>query len=172
VRSFDEFVYKNCEKCVRGSKYRDDDADATLTRMVQASERLGFPGIGDMHSPLEPSFGCNKIQYTIGADGTRQSSFRAYLPPKLIQSRPTHLHVCIKAIGAKLSLSLQGDGRVRADGVLIRTVDGKESRTISAKREVVLAAGTLATPHLLLLRYVPLFIAFIRLHNIFQRYRS
>jgi choline dehydrogenase-like flavoprotein len=119
---------------------------------MQAAACLGFPGIGDMHSPLEPSFGCNKMQFTVGADGTRQSSFRAYLPPKLIQSRRTHLHVCTNAIGIKLSLSLQGDGHVRADGVLIQAVGGKERRAVSAKREVVLAAGALATPHLLLLR--------------------
>lgn len=121
--------------------------------MYQAAKTLGFLPIEDGHSPLEPSFGCNKMQFTVGADGTRQSSFRAYLPPDLIQERSSRLHVCTRVVGARLLFSSVSGGVMRADAIVVRSLDGKASRTISAKREIVLACGTLASPQLLLLRY-------------------
>lgn len=123
-----------------------------LARMAQAAERLGFPSIGDMHSPMEPAFGYNKMQFTVGSDGTRQSSFRAYLPPAVLQARADKLHICTNAIGAKLCLSPLNSARVRAEALLIQTIDGKKSRTVTATKEIVLAAGALMIPQLLLLR--------------------
>jgi choline dehydrogenase-like flavoprotein len=122
--------------------------------MSEAAERLGFPGITDMHSPLEPPFGWNKMQFTIGADGTRQSSFRAYLPTDLIRARASRLHICTRAVGTKILFSSEGKGGTKADAIVIQTVDGKIKRTVSVRREIVLASGALFTPQLLLLRFV------------------
>ncbi|TCD64362.1 hypothetical protein EIP91_004231, partial [Steccherinum ochraceum] len=113
VRSFEDFAYRPSEE------------------MYRASERLGFGGIDDFHSPLEPSFGCNKIQFTVGADGTRSSAFRAYLPHELLFATE--------------------DDNVRATGVVVQRVDGSMRRTISARREVMLTCGALITPQLLML---------------------
>ncbi|KZV69127.1 GMC oxidoreductase [Peniophora sp. CONT] len=120
-------------------------------RMAQAAEKLGFLPILDMHSPLEPSFGCNKMQYAMGADGTRQSSYRAFIPPSLIQARKDTLHVCTGTIGAKLYFEKDEDGELVATSALLSAADGSNARTISAKREIVLTAGALRTPQILLL---------------------
>ncbi|KAI0036018.1 hypothetical protein K488DRAFT_82458 [Vararia minispora EC-137] len=133
VRSFESYTYKSAEK------------------MQDAAKRLGFLGISDMHSPLGPSFGYNKMQFTLDADGRRQSSFRAYLPKHLISERPVLLHVCTRAVGVKLYFSMDSSVRARADAVLVQTLHGTRSRTIKAKREIVLACGALATPQLLML---------------------
>ncbi|VDC06928.1 unnamed protein product [Peniophora sp. CBMAI 1063] len=133
VRSWDEYHYGSAE------------------RMAQAAEKLGFLPILDMHSPLEPSFGCNKMQYALGADGTRQSSYRAFIPPSLIQERRDTLHVCTGTMGAKLYFEEDGDGELRATSALLSAVDGSSMRTVYAKREVVLTAGALRTPQILLL---------------------
>ncbi|KAI0316861.1 GMC oxidoreductase-domain-containing protein [Amylostereum chailletii] len=133
VRSFEGFYYPSAE------------------RTAQAADRLGFPPISDMHSPLEPSFGYNKIQFTVGADGTRQSAFRAYLPLDLLRERASRLHVCTHAVGEKLLFSSQCNGSLRADAVHVLSVDGRSKRAIHARCEIVLACGALRTPQLLML---------------------
>ena len=122
--------------------------------MAQAAEKLGFLPILGMHSPLEPSFGCNKMQYALGADGTRQSPSPAFLPPELIQARRDTLHVCTDTIGAKVYFEKDENGELRASEVLLSKSDGSNMRTVRAKREIVLTAGALRTPQILLLRCV------------------
>lgn len=96
----------------------------------------------------------NKLQYTLDARGRRHSSFRAFLPADLVARRP-NLHVCCGIIAAKIECS-EGDGErgvVSAEAVQLQRVDGEgATRTITARREIVLGCGALRTPQLLLLR--------------------
>ncbi|KAJ7793710.1 GMC oxidoreductase-domain-containing protein [Mycena olivaceomarginata] len=71
---------------------------------AKAAADLGFSPILDMHSPLQPSIGWNKMQYALGTDGSRQSSFRiSTYAPGLFAS--------------KLAFSWQADGQLRVDSV-------------------------------------------------------
>ncbi|KAF8217223.1 GMC oxidoreductase-domain-containing protein [Mycena galopus ATCC 62051] len=119
--------------------------------VAKAADRLGFQQILDMHSPLEPSIGWNKLQYTIAADGSRHSSFRAYLPQSFVTSVKHLLHISTQAVAAKLTFSSLRDGRLRADSVEVLSVDGRHRRIVKARREIILACGALGTPKVLLL---------------------
>ena len=137
-----DFAYVNCR-----AHYHDP-----LSRMLQAAERIGFPEIRDMHSPLEPSIGCGKQQFTVDALGKRQSAFRAYLPVEFIKSRSHSLHICTGALAQKITFVQRNAGELRADAVEVRSLDGRSSRVVSAKREIILTCGALRTPQLLMLR--------------------
>ncbi|KAI0061445.1 alcohol oxidase [Artomyces pyxidatus] len=118
-------------------------------RTAEAAERLGFPGIQDMHSPLEPSVGCNKMQFTIESSGYRSSAFRAYLPQEYVQTVGDHLHICTKTAATRLKFATDAHDKLRAIAVEIE--QGPRKRTVKARREIVLTCGALSTPKLLLL---------------------
>ncbi|KAJ7205277.1 hypothetical protein GGX14DRAFT_368194 [Mycena pura] len=133
VRSFENYHYGSSEV------------------VAKAASHLGFQKILDMHSPLEPSIGWNKLQYTIAADGSRHSSFRAYLPQSFATSMKHRLHISTRAVAAKLAFSSLTDGRLRADSVEVISIDGRDHRRVKARREIILACGALGTPKVLLL---------------------
>ncbi|KAJ7090820.1 GMC oxidoreductase-domain-containing protein [Mycena belliarum] len=133
VRSFKHYEYGSSEKA------------------ANAAGHLGFLPILDMHSPLEPSIGWNKMQFAVDANGSRQSSFRAYLPGSFVNSMTESLHVCTKAVAAKLELSRQKDGELRADSVEVHSVNGRHVRVVKARKEIILTSGALRTPQILML---------------------
>lgn len=112
---------------------------------------MGFLDITDTHSPLEPSTGINKMQYTIDASGRRQSAFRAYLPQDFAKKQD-NLHICTRVQACKLAFSKNSDGSLRVDSVELQGVKGGPTRVIKAGQEVVLTCGALRTPQLLMLR--------------------
>ncbi|KAJ7225243.1 hypothetical protein B0H12DRAFT_1149397 [Mycena haematopus] len=132
VRSFEDYYY-GCS-----------------TVAAKAANDLGFLPILDMHSPLQPSIGWNKMQYALAADGTRQSSFRSYLPETFVNSA-ANLHICTLAVASKLTFSRQTDGRLRADSVEIQSTNGRFVCVVKARREIVLACGVFQTPKVLML---------------------
>lgn len=133
VRSFDGYFY-GCS-----------------SKAFDAARAVGFPSIEDMHSPLAPSTGVNKMQFTINRDGTRSSSFRAYLPKDFVQQVSDRLHICTETIVRKLVLSESSNGKLTTTGVEIEPVCKGAIRIVSAKKEVILAAGALHSPKILLL---------------------
>nr|GAT50370.1 FAD/NAD(P)-binding domain-containing protein [Mycena chlorophos] len=118
---------------------------------AEAMARLGFPSIDDMHSPLDPGIGWNKMQFALNPDGTRSSAFRAYLPRSFLQSPSRRLDICTNAIVGRVVLDGRETKRLRAAAVEIHSVDGRHVRIVKAKCEIILAAGALQTPKILLL---------------------
>lgn len=92
------------------------------------------------------------MQFTVDGDGRRQSSFRAYLPEVLADSRQDHLHICTRAVACKIGFLKQENLDPRAESIDIMSVDGGEIRTVTARREIILTCGALRTPQLLMLR--------------------
>ena len=76
--------------------------------------------------------------------GVRSSSSVDYLHP--VMGIRANLHVLLSTRALRVVL----DGQRRATGVRVRASDGAET-TVSARREVVLCAGAIDTPRLLLL---------------------
>ncbi|CCM04471.1 uncharacterized protein FIBRA_06651 [Fibroporia radiculosa] len=132
VRSFQGYFYGSSE------------------RAMAAAKSIGFLDILDMHSPLEPSIGVNKMQFTIDPSGRRQSAFRAYLHGDFVKEHD-NLHVCTKTSARKLEFSTADDGSIRAEGVELHSLDGRQRRVVTARREIILSCGALHTPQLLLL---------------------
>ncbi|KAJ7021772.1 hypothetical protein C8F04DRAFT_1241131 [Mycena alexandri] len=118
---------------------------------ANAASHIGFLPILDVHSPLQPSIGWTRLQYAIDADGSRHSAFRAYLPQRFAVSMRRIIHICTRAVAAKIGFLPEKDGRLRAHSVEIRSTDGRHIHVAKARREIILACGALETPKLLLL---------------------
>ena len=110
----------------------------SLDHLAAAARAIGLPVNADMNGPLREGF--STFQQT--RRGRRRiSAARAYLHPAL--GRP-NLTVIDQALALRMVVE---DGR--ATGIVIRR-DGAE-RVVRARREVVLAAGAIGSPQLLML---------------------
>ena len=89
--------------------------------------------------------GVASLFQTTTREGKRSSTFHAFLEPAMDRDNltvVTHAHV--------LRIELDDTGGVRATGVSYRDADGRE-HTVDAAKEVVLSAGSIGSPQLLLL---------------------
>jgi choline dehydrogenase len=118
----------------------DERSPRPLTRrFLEAAERVGIPRISDYNGPEQD--GASMVQVT-QRNGRRWSAADAYLRPA--QRRP-NLEVRTGSHVARIEL--EGD---RAVGVRLRDRRGREE-VVRAEREVVLSAGTIGSPQLLML---------------------
>ena len=108
-------------------------------RLLAASQAAGIPRIDDYNGPEQD--GVSMFQVT-QRDGRRWSAADAYLRPAM--KRP---NVDVRTKVTVLGLELEGD---RAVGVRIRDRRGREE-VVRAEREVLLCAGAIGSPQLLLL---------------------
>ncbi|QEC47346.1 choline dehydrogenase [Baekduia soli] len=118
----------------------DERSPRPLTaRFLAAAEQTGIPRIADYNGPEQD--GASLCQVT-QRNGRRWSTADAYLRPAL--GRP-NLEVRTGAHVARIALD--GD---RATGVVLRGRRGREE-VIAATREVLLCAGAIGSPQLLML---------------------
>ncbi|KAF8060844.1 pyranose dehydrogenase [Lyophyllum atratum] len=117
------------------------------SRMFQAATELGdeIPYNQDMNSG-DP-IGIGWLQSTINK-GKRSSSATSYIAPKFLER--SNLHVLVNHRVTRI-LQTTGSGRQP----VFRTVEVGQSSTgprtrISASKEIILSAGTMGTPHILL----------------------
>jgi choline dehydrogenase len=109
-----------------------------LAAVLDAAEEAGYRRARDLSGGLEEGFGWIDLNVV---DGTRQSAYDAYLAPAL--GRP-NLTVETEALAHRV---LVENGR--ATGVEYSV--GNEVRQARSAREVVLTAGTIGSPQLLML---------------------
>jgi choline dehydrogenase len=118
---------------------RPKDPHPTAPAFIEAAREMGLPILDDLNGPMRP--GAGYINMNIAADGTRVSAVRAFLRPAL--SRP-NLTLLLNTDVVKLNF--QGDRctgvKVVAEGVV---------KDITAEKEVILAAGSIGSPKLLML---------------------
>ena len=105
---------------------------------VAAAESLQYRENKDFNGDTQDGFGIHQVTQK---NGRRWSTAKAYLGPA---TNRKNLAVITNAAVARVAL----DGR-RAVGVVVR--NGSAERTIRARREVILCAGALTTPKLLML---------------------
>ncbi len=111
----------------------------TAAAFIDAAREMGMPILDDVNGPMRP--GAGYINMNIAADGTRVSAARAFLNPAL--SRP-NLTLLLNTNVVKLNFT-----GTRCVGVKVMT-DGAV-KDIAADKEVILAAGTIHSPKLLML---------------------
>ena len=116
-------------------------------QFVDAAAAAGIP-TGDYNGRdrLRPE-GVASLFQTTTKDGKRSSTFHAFLEP--VMGTRDNLVVVPYAHVQRVLLEDEGDGLV-ATGVEYRTADGSVE-TVTATREVVLSAGAIGSPQLLLL---------------------
>ena len=118
---------------------RPKDPHVTAPAFLQAAREMGMPILEDVNGPVRP--GAGYINMNIATDGTRVSAVRAYLRPALSR---TNLTLLLNTEVVKLNF--QG---TRCVGVKLMA-DGAV-KDIAANKEVILAAGTIHSPKLLML---------------------
>jgi choline dehydrogenase len=120
-----------------------------LTASNQFVEAAGATGLkqGDYNGRdrLDPR-GVASLFQTTTRDGRRSSTFHAYLEPAMDRD---NLTVVTGALVERILLEGDEDG-LRATGVAYRTDDGGHEE-VGAGTEVVLCAGAIGSPHILLL---------------------
>jgi choline dehydrogenase-like flavoprotein len=118
---------------------RPRDPHVTAPAFIDAAREMGMPILDDVNGPMRA--GAGYINMNIAADGTRVSAARAFLHPAL--SRP-NLTLRLDTNVVKLNFK-----RTRCVGVTVMT-DGA-TQELAAGKEVILAAGTIHSPKLLML---------------------
>src|SRR6202051_1754800 len=118
---------------------RPKNPHPTAPAFIDAAREMGMPILDDVNGPVRP--GAGYINMNIAADGTRVSAARAFLHPAL--SRP-NLTLLLNTQVVKLNFR-----GTRCMGVKLMT-EG-EVKDIAADKEVILAAGTINSPKLLML---------------------
>jgi choline dehydrogenase-like flavoprotein len=108
------------------------------SRFVEAAKQAGFPHNPDFNGAQQDGVGLYQVTHK---NGERFSAAKAYLTPHL--SRP-NLHVITGAQATRILL----EGK-RAVGV--EFLQGGQKRELRATREVLLSAGALQSPQLLML---------------------
>jgi choline dehydrogenase len=118
---------------------RPRDPHVTAPAFIEAAREMGMPILDDVNGPMRA--GAGYINMNIAADGTRVSAARAFLHPAL--SRP-NLTLLLNTNVVKLNFT-----GTRCVGVKV-TADGA-TEDLAADKEVILAAGTIHSPKLLML---------------------
>jgi choline dehydrogenase-like flavoprotein len=149
--SFDEVLpwFKHAEHNERGAdafhgtggplNVADLRSDATWReRFTQAGVQAGYPRNPDFNGAEQEGFGPYQVTHR---NGERFSAAKAYLTPQL--SRPS-----LQVLTGAQVLRVRFEGG-RAVGVDVRM--GGAERTLKARREVILSAGALQSPQLLML---------------------
>ena len=108
---------------------------------VEAGKSVGYPETHDFNGAEQEGMG--PYQRTISG-GERSSVARSYLPPS-VQARD---NLAILATGLVTRILTEGK---RATGVEIAMAKSGGTRTIKARREVIVCAGAVQTPQLLML---------------------
>ncbi len=119
---------------------------AAAEQFVEAAEASGIP-MGDYNGRDRGGpVGCASLFQTTTRNGMRSSTYHAFLEAVMERDNLTVItHAQVERI-----LLEQDGGGLRATGVRYREADGRTT-SIHADREVVVSAGTIGSPQLLLL---------------------
>ena len=116
----------------------------------------GIERVKDFNDPMIPAACTGLLDVVVDSNGRRQSTYHAFFPPEVVRKRRKHLKICTRAAVNRVQLKQSGD-EVRATGVFFQSMDAVRSGQeffAAASREVILCAGALVSPQILMLRYV------------------
>ena len=143
------YFMRSERNCRGASEFHGEDGELVVSeqrsprlvgkRLLAASEAAGIPYVRDYNGPEQD--GCSMFQVN-QRNGRRWSAADAFLRPVL--DRPN-----LAVASGRQVLGVQVEGG-RATGIRVRGGFGRE-QTIPAGREVILAAGAIGSPQLLLL---------------------
>ncbi|KAK7033387.1 hypothetical protein R3P38DRAFT_3313389 [Favolaschia claudopus] len=148
----DDPAYPNVDSSVRGSEgpvrvgYFNRASEHSKA-FVEACGEVGIPPVPDFNGPKGP-LGAGRVMTYIDSKGQRVSSETAYLTKEVL-ARP-NLKVAIHAQVTRIIFD-RVNGVMRAIGVeCANSPDGPRYKA-HARREVIISAGTIHSPHILML---------------------
>ncbi|OCH93152.1 GMC oxidoreductase [Obba rivulosa] len=131
---------------------KSEDAAPVNKVIIEACGKLGIPYTEDLNTP-SGTLGATEFIGTIDTTGKRSSTASAYLTPSVL-ARPNltvGINVRVERIVFSSSDSADTDATPRASGVIIATSPSSPRFGVCVSREVIVCAGAVATPQLLML---------------------
>ena len=116
---------------------------------VEAAQRAGLDVIYDGAGGANNKSGVFKLQTAFKA-GRRQDAFTAYLDPVIGQREGLVVRTGARVVDILVDTGYEEDGRNRAIGV-VYTVQGQARVVAYASREVIISAGWMGSPKVLML---------------------
>lgn len=93
-------------------------------------------------------------QAKCSADSREHSrQYHGFLPKKLALARQDHLHICTNTLVTKIDIGILPDGARMTRGVQVLDSQTGHMKKIRASREVIVCAGPLVSPQILMLRW-------------------
>ena len=125
--------------------------------ILRALRKAGINETPDLNSPYAPAACTGSTDHVVDKRADRDSTFRAFLSPKLTQQRKSHLKICTNALATRIDFEAGTSNRgPRATGVFFEANDPRQAihrYFARARREIILCAGAFASPQILMLRY-------------------
>jgi choline dehydrogenase len=109
---------------------------------------MGVPFVEDFNDPQQPVCSITKLRTTVTAEGKRCSTNEAFLPKKEVKNRK-NLKICLGVVVQRLDI-----GGNRAKGVFVEMEHQAGTTFYTKAREIILCGGAVASPQILLLRYL------------------
>ncbi|KAI1076642.1 putative alcohol oxidase [Whalleya microplaca] len=126
------------------SKFR---SHRLMDDFMAAMNKVGYPELEDINK-MGPTNGAMRTMSYIDPEGRRQDTAHTYLHPRLQDGKHPNLHVLVESQVERVLIENQ-----KATGVVYRPnplyQPGGSSRTVKAKRMVVVTCGALSTPPVL-----------------------
>ncbi|EIW56999.1 alcohol oxidase [Trametes versicolor FP-101664 SS1] len=124
-----------------------------VDKVIPALESANIPWADDLNNPAASAAVMGALDVIQDKGFRRASTYHAFLPGNLAQDRKARLKICTNTIVTRLDLADE-DGTVRARGVHIAATNPRKAQCTyyaKARREVVLSAGALGSPQILML---------------------
>ena len=125
--------------------------------ILHALRKAGINETPNLNSPYAPAACTGSTDHIVNKSADRDSTYRAFLSPKLTQQRKSHLKICTNTLATRIDF---GDGTpnrgLRATGVFFEANHPRQAihrYFARARREIILCAGAFASPQILMLRY-------------------
>ena len=127
-----------------------------ILRVIAATSALGIPFQHQANDPTASPIACSRADLALDESGRRQSTFDAFLSYEVASRRQGNLFVCPNVVVSKIDLQPTETG-TRAVGVYFQRDAREDSGSttqfyVSARHEIILCAGAIASPQVLLLR--------------------
>ncbi|OCH93042.1 GMC oxidoreductase [Obba rivulosa] len=121
------------------------NTSAGAEKFVDACAAIGIPRVSDFNT-YKGSLGASKVTF-VNKDGRRVTAEFAYLTPEVLARR--NLQVATKVQVTRILFDNKS-GNHRATGVEFMNASGERFQ-VDARKEVVVSAGAVHTPHILML---------------------
>lgn len=111
---------------------------ALSERFIRAGKELGYGAVDDYNGETQLGFGTSQVNVR---DGVRASTVREFLRPAITRA---NLDVLVNSHVTKVNVE-----QTKATGVTY--IKNGVKNTVKAKKEIILSAGAIGSPHILLL---------------------